>query len=302
MELRHLRYFVAVAKTCHFGQAAAELHIAQPALSQAIRQLEAELGAELLVRTTRQARLTPAGELLQREAQRILNDVDTTIEDVRHVASGRLGVLRLGLTGTAAVSHLPQIARVLRAALPDLSLDIYADLLTPTQCDSLRDGVLDLGVLRPPTTGKGIASRVIAVEPLRLALPAGHRLLDLETIAMIDLADEAFVLYDKPSSAVNLATLRSCERAGFAPTSVHRAPDTPVVLSLVAAGVGIALVPDGAGRTTERDIVFRDVTGAEHVELALAWREGDPSAVVAQVLDALEQADLFDFAAEGATR
>ena len=118
MDLRHLRYFAAVADTCHFGQAAQHLHVAQPALSYAIRQLEAELDVTLFNRTTRQVSLTAAGEFLRGEAARILAGVDEAERGVRRIAAGRSGLLRLGLTGTAAFSHLPRIARMVKRELP----------------------------------------------------------------------------------------------------------------------------------------------------------------------------------------
>ena len=131
MELRHLRYFAAVADTCHFGQAAEQLHVAQPALSYAIRQLEDELDVTLFNRTTRQVSLTPAGEFLKAEAARILAGVDDAERGVRRIAAGRSGLLRVGLTGTAAFSHLPRIARIVRQELPGVAMEIQADMLTP---------------------------------------------------------------------------------------------------------------------------------------------------------------------------
>ena len=121
MDLRHLRYFAAVADTCHFGRAAEQLHVAQPALSYAIRQLEDELDVTLFNRTTRQVSLTPAGEFLKAEAARILAGVDDAERGVRRIAAGRSGLLRLGLTGTAAFSHLPRIARIRRQELPGVA-------------------------------------------------------------------------------------------------------------------------------------------------------------------------------------
>src|ERR1700745_2663217 len=126
MELRHLRYFAAVAETCHFGQAAEQLHIAQPALSYAIRQLEAELDVTLFNRTTRQVALTAAGEFFRGETERILADVDAAVDGVRRIGAGRSGLVRLGLTGTAGFSHLPRIARVVRRELPGVALEIRA--------------------------------------------------------------------------------------------------------------------------------------------------------------------------------
>jgi DNA-binding transcriptional LysR family regulator len=290
MELRHLRYFAAVAETCHFGRAAERLHMAQPALSQAIRQLEAELGASLFTRTTRQVSLTPAGEFLYEEAQRVLRAVDDSATGVRRVAEGRRGLARLGFTGTAAFTQLPFIARTLQRELPEVALEIHGDLLTPEQSDMLRDGTLDLAVLRPPATGEGLTVRTIDVEPLVLALPADHRLVAEPVVAVADLRTEGFVLYK--ASAVNDAVLRTCGDAGFTPRREHEAPGTAVLLALVAAGLGVALVPASARAVPLAGVVFRDVTDAGTVELALAWRD-EPSTLVRSVLAALEDAGLF---------
>jgi DNA-binding transcriptional LysR family regulator len=292
MELRHLRYFAAVADTCHFGRAAERLHLAQPALSQAVRQLESELGTPLLVRTTRQVRLTPAGEFLHKEARRVLGTVEDSVRGVRRIAEGKRGVVRLALTGTAAFSQLPRIARTVKRELPDVALEIHADLLTPAQCEGLRDGSLDLGVLRPPLVGEGLEALTIEVEPLVLALPEGHRLADEPVVSMTDLRSEGFVLYGNRESAVNEAVLRSCERAGFAPQREHEAPGTAVLLALVAAGLGIALVPGSVRAVPLEGVVFRDVTDAGSTELALAWRRDDTSPVVRAVVDTLVSADL----------
>ncbi|WP_439658365.1 LysR family transcriptional regulator [Lentzea sp. HUAS TT2] len=287
MELRHLRYFATVAQTCHFGRAAVLLHVAQPALSQAIRQLEAELGAALFTRTTRQVRLTPAGEFLHDEAKRVLGSVDDSVRGVRRIAQGRLGLVRMAFTGTSAFTHLPRIVRVLRRELPDVALEIHTDLLTPAQCDGLRDDSIDLGLLRPPATGEEISVRTIEVEPLVLAVPAHHRLADEPLLAMPDLATESFVLYSNPDSAVNEAVVRRCRQAGFLPHHEHDAPGTAALLALVAAGLGIALVPASARAMPLTGVVFRDVAGAGSVELALAWREHRESALVTSVLDVL---------------
>jgi DNA-binding transcriptional LysR family regulator len=290
MELRHLRYFAAVAETRHFGRAAERLYMAQPALSQAIRQLEAELGASLFTRTTRQVSLTPAGEFLYEEAQRVLRAVDDSTSGVRRVAEGRKGLARLGFTGTAAFTQLPFIARTLQRELPEVALEIHGDLLTPEQCEGLRDGTLDLAVLRPPATGEGVTVRTIEVEPLVLALPADHRLVAEPLIAVADLRAEGFVLYK--AAAINEAVLRACRDAGFSPHREHEARGTAVLLALVAAGLGVALVPASARAIPLAGVVFRDVADAGTVELALAWRD-EPSALVRSVLAVLEDAGLF---------
>ncbi|AFA74899.1 putative transcriptional regulator, LysR family [Gordonia polyisoprenivorans VH2] len=295
MELRHLRYFAAVAETCHFGQAAAMLHVAQPALSYAIRQLESELDVTLFARTTRQVALTPAGEYLQGEAARILDDVDAAMEGVRRIAAGRSGLVRLGLTGIAAFSHLPRIARAVKQALPDVELQISSDMLTPMQCAALQSGEIDLGVLRPPVLGDGIELRTIDVESVVLVVSADHRLAVEPVIATTDLRNEPFVMYDSRDSAVNDATLRACRRAGFVPQRAHEASGTPVLLALVAAGLGVAVLPASVRALPMEGLVIRDLADAGSTEVALAWNAGEINPVVESVARVISNA--FDLSA-----
>ena len=292
MELRHLRYFVAVAETCHFGQAAQRLHMAQAAVSQAIRQLESQLGAPLLTRTTRHVSLTPAGEFLLDEARRILDAVDASAVGVRRVADGHRGLVRIGFTPTAVFTHLPPIAQALERSLPEVALEVQADLLTPQLRTMLHEGTLDVAVLRPPAAGDDIAVRAIESEPLIVALPAEHRLAAEPEIGMLDLRSEGFVLFEAGDSAVNEAVLRACRDAGFTPRRDHVAPNTAVMLALVAAGLGIALVPGSARSIQLAGVQFRDVADAGSIEIALAWRE-HPSALVESVIGVLTDAGLF---------
>ena len=301
MELRHLRYFAAVAETSHFGRAAERLHMAQPALSQSIRQLEKELGTRLFARTTRQVRLTPAGEFLYDEAQRVLGAVEDSVRGVQRIAEGRQGLVRIAFTGTAAFTHLPRIAHALKRDLPDVALEIHADLLTPAQSAGLREGSLDLGVLRPPTSGDDLALRTIEVEPLVLAVPADHWLATEPVVAVPDLRTEDFVLYADPSSAVNQAVVRSCRDAGFSPRAAHEAPGTAVLVALVAAGLGVALVPASVRAVPLAGVVFRDVADAATIEMSLAWRAESTSPLVRSVLDTLDTAGLFADSVEALT-
>jgi DNA-binding transcriptional LysR family regulator len=293
MELRHLRYFAEVAETRHFGRAAERLHMAQPALSQSVRQLENELGTPLFTRTTRSVSLTPAGEFLYAEAQRVLGAVEDSVRGVQRIAEGRLGLVRIAFTGTAAFTQLPRIARAIKRDLPGVALEIQADLLTPAQSAGLREGSLDLGVLRPPTSGEDLALRTVEIEPLVLAVSADHRLATEPVVAMADLRTEDFVLYAGSDSAVNEAVVRSCKEAGFAPHKEHEAPGTAVLLALIAAGLGVALVPASVRALPLAGVVFRDVIDAATIELALAWRADSTSPLVRTVLETLDAAGLF---------
>ena len=196
----------------------------------------------------------------------------------------------MGLTGTAAFSHLPRIARILREELPGVVMEIQADLLTPPQCDQLRSGALELGVLRPPAVGEDIELRSIDVEPLVLVVPADHRLAAEPVVSLTDLRSESFVAYASRDSAVNDAVTRACKRAGFVPHRDHSAPGTAVLLALVAAGFGVAVLPASVRSLPLHGLVFRDLADGGSIELALAWRRGTDNPVVDAVVNVLSSA------------
>ena len=291
MDLRHLRYFAAVADTCHFGQAAQQLHVAQPALSYAIRQLEAELDVTLFNRTTRQVSLTTAGEFLRGEAARILAGVDEAERGVRRIAAGRSGLLRLGLTGTAAFSHLPRIARMVKRELPGVALEIRADMLTPDQCDGLRAGALDLGVLRPPAVGEDIEMRTIDLETAGargLRRPsAGRRARGVADRS----AQRAVHLLRQPRlrgerrRAAQLPARRVRARAASTP---HRGRPCCWHWSPPASGSRSCPSPYVPCRCD--GVVFRDLADAGSIELALAWRRGVDNPLVTAAVDVLSSA------------
>jgi DNA-binding transcriptional LysR family regulator len=294
MELRHLRYFAVVAETCHFGQAAERLQMAQPPLSQQIRQLEAELGVELLTRTTRSVKLTAAGEAFLSDARRILRSVDDAARRARRFGQGKAGTLRIGLTGTASYTQLPLLARLAKEQLPGVVLDISTEMLTPAIEQALAAGELDVGVLRPPVRDASLALRPIAREQLVVALPQGHRLASAETVAVGELRTEDFIMYTAGSrSVVNDAVLRACLAAGFHPRVAHESAKTSTQLSLVAAGLGVAVLPESVRGIALDGVQYRAVSGAGAVELGLAWRRNDNSPLVDAFLAMLEDNRIF---------
>lgn len=285
MELRHIRYFVAVAEERHFGRAAERLHIAQPPLSQQIRKLEAELWVQLLTRSTRRVELTPAGDRFLERARDILRRVDAAGEEAVLVADGRIGRVTVGFTGSATYELLPTLSRALRAALPGLLLDLRGELLTPAQVAGLRTGTLDVGLLRPPVHVGEIETHVLRREPLVAALPDAHPLARGDTVRLADLAEEPFIGYPSQSrSVVHDAVADACRAAGFALRATEVA-ETSTLVSFVAAGLGVALVPASVKHLRITGATYRPLHGTPpEVELAIATRRGDDSPTVRRVI------------------
>ncbi|MEB8338366.1 LysR substrate-binding domain-containing protein [Streptomyces endophyticus] len=300
MELRHLRYFAAVAETRHFGKAAQALHMAQPPLSQAIRRLETELGVELFTRTTRQVSLTGAGEVFRTDVERILTSVDEAVARVGRFATGVEGVLRVGLTGSASYRQLPSLARLVKHEMPHVRMEVHTEMLTPAQELGLIERRLDVGVLRPPIRQEGIAQRLIADEPLIAAVPEGHWLADAQGIRVEQLRHEDFIMYGATlGSVVNDAVVRSCLASGFYPHRAYEVTETSAALALVAAGLGVAVLPASIRSAPREGVVCREIEDALTVPLALAWRHDDDSPLIRQLLDVLERHDMFAREIEG---
>ncbi|MGB3301237.1 LysR substrate-binding domain-containing protein [Gordonia sp. (in: high G+C Gram-positive bacteria)] len=292
MELRHLRYFVAVAEELHFGRAALRLHIAQPPLSQQIKQLEGELGVTLLNRSTRKVELTDAGQRYLERAREILSSVDAAADEAGRVATGEVGRVSIGFTGSATYHLLPAIARHLRAELPDIVLDLHGEMLTPQQAAALHDGTIDLGFLRPPIHDRLLRYELVSTEPMLAVLPKAHPLAQRQFIEVADLADEIFITYSAfGRSVVFEVVIDACQRAGFTPNIQHEVGETATLIAFVAAGMGVALVP--------QSVRHMQITGAQYVplggevptvELALARRAEPPSPHLKRVLESLRTA------------
>jgi DNA-binding transcriptional LysR family regulator len=292
VELRHLRYFVAVAEERHFGRAAERLHIAQPPLSQQIRKLEGELGVTLLHRTTRSVELAPAGEVLLVRAREMLAAADRAADDTRRAARGEFGRLAVGFTGSATYELLPRVAAAMRSALRGVVLELRGELLTPAQVASLLDGTLDLGFLRPPVRERDLCIEVVRREPLVAVLPEAHPLAAADAVPLEELSAEPFVVY--PShfrSVVHDAVEETCEAHGFLPRVALEVSETATLVSFVAAGIGVSLVPESVRHMTVRGAVYRPLAGdAAAVELAVAWRRDDVTALLERALEVVRSA------------
>ena len=285
MELRHLRAFTAVADELHFGRAAARLHMAQPPLSQQIRHLERDLGVQLLERTTRRVRLTNAGVVFLEHARRVLAEADRARESVLLTEQGERGEIRVGLTGATTWRLLPRMTRAYRARYPLVRLELHPSVFSGAQISALLDGGIDVGLLRAPVPPP-LACRTLLDEELVAVLPDEHPLAARPSVPLADLARENFVSYpDRQGSNLRDVAFRACASVGFWPRVVQEAQDTYTVVALVAAAVGVALLPASAEWLHFEGVAFRAVTGADlRVPVALTWRAGNESPVLAGFL------------------
>lgn len=290
IELRHLRYFIAVAEELHFGRAAERLHIAQPPLSQQIRQLEQELGFQLFHRTKRSVQLTEAGQVFLAESCKLLKQLEQAVETGRQVSRGEKGQLIIGFVSSAAYNVLPLILRSFRMQAPGVRLELH-EMATNEQLQWLQSGRIDVGLLRPPVEDKSLDLFTIIREPLVIALPESHPLTQAPEVALSSLAGEAFILFPRPQAPRAYDQIISlCLQAGFSPTIVQEAMQMQTIVSLVAGGIGVAIVPVSLQNLQRTGVVYKPLQElTPYFEVAVAWRRQDTSVTVQKFLQIVKQ-------------
>lgn len=287
MELRHLRYFVAVAEELHFGRAATRLHMAQPPLSQQIRRLEQEIGVRLLDRSQpRRVRLTEAGRIFLAEARRILEQSHRAVQTAQSVHRGEMGHLSVGFVGSATYRILPSALRIFRDQFPRVDVSLRP-LTTAQQVQALHDAQIDVGFVRPPVSSGEVRLVTLLRETHVVALPDVHPLAALRRVPVTRLAGERFVLLARPMIPILYDQIIDlCRGAGFCPTVTQEAQQLQTVVCLVAAGVGVAFVPESVRGLRLPGVVYRPLLeAAPSTELALAWRHEDVSATLLAFTD-----------------
>ena len=256
MELRHLKYFVALGEALHFRRAAERLSIAQPALSQQIQQLERELGVRLLERTQRRVSLTDAGIVFLEHARATLAEAAEAIRLARLAGRGEVGHLGVGAVTSALYGIFPDVVRVYRERYRDVHLTLH-ELHGDEQTRALRSGRIQVSFLRPPVDEAGIEVRTITREPWVIAMPADHRLAKRLRVPLKALAGESFVGFPRELSPVLYDQLISmCQQAGFSPRIVQEA-HMQTIVSLVAAGIGVALVPATLQNLSRKGLLYK---------------------------------------------
>jgi DNA-binding transcriptional LysR family regulator len=282
MELRHLRYFVAVAEELSFTRAAERLHIAQPPLSTQIRALEEELRAPLFERDRRRVYLTPAGRRLLERARAILASVEEARLEARGAAAGDVGHIALGYTASSMLTRqLPAVLRAYQRAQPGVRLQLQ-EMTSLEQLDALHARTIDIGVLRKRDvdTPPGIVLQPWHASPLVAAIPSDHALAAAKAVRIADLKDEPLITYPRDAGIGLYWKVQAlCAKAGFRPRMVQEARDSATIVGLVAAGVGIAVVPGDTRCVALEGVVYQRLADREATStLHLAHREavGDP--------------------------
>lgn len=289
IELRHLRYFLAVAEELHFGRAAARLHMAQPPLSQQIRQLEAELGFKLFHRTRRQVELTTAGHSFLADCQGILQQLDRAIQRGQQINRGELGQLSIGFVSSATYNVLPSILRTVRQTLPEVTLTLR-ELTTDQQLADLQAGRLDVGFVRPPVDLATFATLTVLREPLAVALASTHPLAASAAVSVRSLVHEPFILFPRPlAPGLYDQIIGLCQQADFSPAVAQEAVQMQTIISLVAAEIGIAIVPQSLENLQRTGVVYRPLREpTPPATIALIWPEQGRSPTLQRFLQIVQ--------------
>lgn len=285
MELRHLRYFVAVAEELSFTRAAERLHIGQPPLSHQIQQLEAEVGAQLLERSKRWVRLTEAGKLFLDDARRMLALSEQAMQTARRAQRGETGELRVGFTGSTPLTPLfATVVNRYRERYPGVTLTLQ-ELTTLRQLEAISARELDLGLIRPPEVAipETLGTSVLRKDSLMVVLPADHPLARKKDVKVRDLEGQPFVMFPKDAgTGIYTQIFSLCRAAGFLPTIAMEAKEAHTIIGLVAARCGISVLPPAFDIIRMEGVAYRNLSDPEaSTTLMLAQRKDETSALAA---------------------
>jgi DNA-binding transcriptional LysR family regulator len=288
MELRHLRYFLAVAEELNFTRAAERLSISQPPLTQQIKALEAEIGVALFDRSAYRIELTRAGTVFATEVSRILGDVRNAVLLAKRAARGPVGLVRVGFTESASFNPLvPLTFRTFRSSHSDVEVSLEERQSTELGA-ALRDGRLDVAFVRPPLkTSEGLTLHLLEAESMVVALPTGHALAACAQIDLGDLRNETFILYPRAvRPGLADAVIAACEHAGFTPRVGQYAPQLSSTINLVAASLGISVVPKCMERLQPQAVTYVPLRGEPlQALLGIAHRTGEASPAVLKFIE-----------------
>lgn len=271
MDLRSLRYFLAVAEQQQFTKAAKTLNVAQPSLSYQIKKLERELGVQLFHRTKRSVSITAPGRILVEEVRLLLAQVNSLVQTTQLVATGTIGDLSVGFVESAALAMLPDVARELRKHYPQISLRLH-QLTTTEQIASLRKRVIDVGIIRSPVPDPHIETHFLQRESLVVALPDTHALVRRKKLSLQLLKNEPFIAYaGSRYSRLHNEIVSLCRQAGFTPSVEHQFEEWNTICGAVAAGAGISIVPSSVTSIAIKGVVYRRLSPEVPLHYYVAW-------------------------------
>lgn len=277
-EFRHLRAFAAIGEELHFGRAAQRLRMTQPPLSQLLKQLESQVGTQLVRRTTRHVELTPAGSLFLERARAILSDAQRATRDAARAADGHAGKLVCGFVPSASYQFLVPMITAFRRDFPDVELQ-FQEMTSGRQIEALRRATIDIAIVRTPSAAENFEKAVVLREPMVVALPNAHPLARKPTITLNELRAQKMIAFDPDESPYFSCRLQDLF-AGNQPTVVQHAV-LPSMLAFVAAGVGVALVPASVQSAAPAAVTFRPLR-AKHppIELTAVWLRDNQTVLI----------------------
>ncbi|HEV2498306.1 MAG TPA: LysR family transcriptional regulator [Terriglobia bacterium] len=291
MDLRHLRYFTAVVEWKGYREASRRIHVAQPAISQTVADLEQELGVKLFSRAKRIAQLTPEGELFYAEALRTLAQAEAAVDTAKRAAKGEIGRLSIAFMGSATYAFLPGLVRAYRALYPGVKLTLQE--LSPVQQEAaFEKGLIDIGFTRTLTTeqSRTLASRCLYRDPLMAVLPLARQVKN-RRVRIADLANDSFILFHRAGAPGLFDTItRICNEAGFSPWVENEPNLMQTVLTLVEAEVGVSIVPACVRNLRSEGVRFYRLQPDDvWVELVAAWKKANPSVVLRAFLELIDK-------------
>jgi LysR family hca operon transcriptional activator len=290
MELRHIRYFVAVAEAGSLTVAAEQtLHTSQPSLSRQIRDLEEEVGAQLLIRRARGIELTPAGRAFLEHARVVISHVEAATQAARRVANPVKPCFVIGFLTGHELTWMPEALRILRDALPNIDVMISSQY-SPLLADGISKGKIDAAFLRREKTVEGLAFRVLVEEPLVVILPSDHRLGALKSIGPGDLAGETFITVSETAPVLRAVIDDYLKRSGTNITPAHEADHLAMGMSLIASTRGVGLLPAYAQNFLPSSVTSRPLKGdSPTIELVLGYKESNESPILKLLLSRLDE-------------
>lgn len=286
IELRHLEYFQAVAEELNFGRAAERLFISQPGLSRQIKQMEEILEVQLFERTKRRVELTSAGHYLKSEVDYIFNHLDLTKTQLKEIASGKIGELRIGFLGSAAHTVLPELLVKISQNFPGIQTTLE-ELSNAMQVEMLEKDKLDLGFVRLARVPEPLQMKVVNQDTFSVVLPLGHPLADGKFKHVGQLKEENFILFSHDYSSIYFDKIMSiCEDQGFSPKITHKSVHALTIFKLVEAGLGVAIVPTSLKEGYDLKVKFIELEKIrQQTELFAVWKKGNRNAALFKVLE-----------------